>query len=61
MKFKFEVTKHNIRFIRFKDYYFIKTCKGVYCKNCELNNENDCFGLSEGSRKIFLLLKKGRF
>ncbi len=61
MKFKFEVTKHNIRFIRFKNFYFIKSCKGQRCLSCELNDENDCFGLSEQNRKIFLLLKKGRF
>ena len=61
MKFKFEVTKHNIRFIRFKDFYFIKSCKGQQCISCELNGENNCFGLSEQSRKIFLLFKKGRF
>lgn len=62
MKFKFEVTKHNIRFIRFKNFYFIKSCKGQRCLSCELNDENDCFGLSEQSRKkIFLLFKKVRF
>ena len=63
MKFKFEVTKQNIRFIRFKNFYFIKSCKGQRCFSCELNDENDCFGLSEQSRKkkIFLLFKKGRF
>ena len=61
MKFKFEVTKHNIRFIRFKNFYFIKSCKGQQCLSCELNDENDCFGLSEQSKKIFFLFKKGRF
>ena len=61
MKFKFEVTKHKVRFIRFKNFYFIKSCKGQQCISCELNDENDCFGLSEQSRKTFLLLKKGRF
>ena len=61
MKFKFEVTKHNIRFIRFENFYFIKSCKGQRCLSCELDDGNDCFGLSEQSRKIFLLLKKGRF
>lgn len=61
MKFKFEVTKHNIRFIRFKNFYFIKSCKSQQCFSCELNDENYCFGLSEKNRKIFLLLKKGRF
>ena len=61
MKFKFEVTKQNIRFIRFKNFYFIKSCKGQRCFSCELNDENDCFGLSEKNRKIFLLFKKGRF
>ena len=57
MKFKFEVTKHNIRFIRFKNFYFIKSCRGTNCFECELNDENDCFNY----RKIFLLFKKGRF
>ena len=62
MKFKFEVTKHNIRFIRFKNFYFIKSCKGQQCLSCELNDENDCFGLCDDlGRKKFLLLKKGRF
>lgn len=61
MKFKFEVTKHNIRFIRFKNFYFIKNCRGTNCFECELNDEKDCVGLSEQRRKIFLLLKKGRF
>ena len=61
MKFKFEVTKHNIRFIRFKNRYFIKSCKGQRCISCELNDENDCFGLCESDRKKFLLFKKGRF
>lgn len=62
MKFKFEVTKHNIRFIRFKNFYFIKSCKGQRCLSCELNDENDCFDLFDLDRKIFLLLiKKGRF
>lgn len=61
MKFKFEVTKHNIRFIRFKNFYFIKSCRGTNCFECELNDEKDCVGLSEQRRKIFLLLKKGRF
>ena len=61
MKFKFEVTKHNIRFIRFKDFYFIKSCKGQQCLSCELNDENDCFGLCDLARKKFLLFKKGRF
>ena len=61
MKFKFEATKHNIRFIRFKNFYFIKSCKGQRCLSCELNDENDCFGLYDPDRKIFLLFKKGRF
>ena len=61
MKFKFEVTKHNVRFIRFKDFYFIKSCKGQRCLSCELNDENDCFDLCDLDRKIFLLFKKGRF
>ena len=61
MKFKFEVTKHNIRFIRFKNFYFIKSCKGQRCLSCELNDENDCFDLCDLNRKIFLLFKKGRF
>ena len=61
MKFKFEVTKQNIRFIRFKNFYFIKSCKGQQCISCELNDENDCFGLCDLSRKKFLLFKKGRF
>ena len=61
MKFKFEVTKHNIRFIRFKNFYFIKSCKGQQCISCELNDENDCFDLCDLNRKIFLLFKKGRF
>ena len=62
MKFKFEGSKHNIRFIRFKNCYFIKSCKGQRCISCELNDENDCFGLCDLDRKIFLLLiKKGRF
>ena len=61
MKFKFEVTKHNIRFIRFKNFYFIKSCKGQRCLSCELNDKNDCFGLYDTDRKIFLLFKKGRF
>ena len=61
MKFKFEVTKHNIRFIRFKNFYFIKSCKGQQCISCELNDENDCFGLCDLGRKKFLLFKKGRF
>ena len=61
MKFKFEVTKHNIRFIRFKNFYFIKSCKGQQCLSCELNDENDCFGLCDLDRKNFLLFKKVRF
>ena len=61
MKFKFEVTKHNIRFIRFKNFYFIKSCKGQQCNSCELNDENDCFGLCGLDRKKILLFKKGRF
>ena len=61
MKFKFEVTKQNIRFIRFKNFYFIKSCRGTNCFECELDDGNDCLGLSEQSRKIFLLFKKGRF
>ena len=61
MKFKFEVTKQNIRFIRFKKFYFIKSCNGQRCLDCELNDQNDCFGLCDLDRKIFLLLKKGRF
>ena len=61
MKFKFEVTKHNIRFIRFKNFYFIKSCRGTKCFECELNDENDCFDLCDLNRKIFLLFKKGRF
>ena len=58
MKFKFEVTKHNIRFIRFKNFYFIKSCEGQQCLSCELNDENDCFGLCDLDRKKFLLFKK---
>lgn len=61
MKFKFEVTKHNIRFIRFKNFYLIKSCRGTNCFECELNDENDCIGLYDTDRKIFLLFKKGRF
>ena len=61
MKFKFEVTKHNIRFIRFKNFYFIKSCKGQQCISCELNDINDCFDLCDLDRKKFLLFKKGRF
>lgn len=61
MKFKFEVTKHNIRFIRFKNFYFIKSCRGTNCFECELNDENDCFGLCDLGRKKILLFKKGRF
>ena len=56
MKFKFEVTKHNIRFIRFKNFYFIKSCKGQQCISCELNDENDCFSLCDLDRKkIFIV------
>ena len=62
MKFNFEVTKHNIRFIRFKNFYLIKSCRGTNCFECELNDENDCFGISEQNRKkIVYYLKKGRF
>ena len=61
MKFKFEVTKQNIRFLRFKRFYFIKSCKGQRCLGCELNDQNDCFALSEQSEKIFFLFGKGRF
>lgn len=61
MKFKFEVTKHNIRFIRFKNFHFIKSCKGQRCLSCELNDGNICFDLCDLDRKKFLLFKKVRF
>ena len=61
MKFNFEVTKHNIRFIRFKNFYFIKSCRGTNCFECELNDENDCFGVLKKIEKYFYCLRKEGF
>ena len=61
MKAKIERTNRGVWFIRFKNFYFIKSCKGQQCLSCELNDENDCFGLCDLDRKKFLLFKKGRF
>ena len=56
MEFKSERTNRGVWFIRFKNFYFIKSCKGQQCLSCVLDDNKPCYNLS-GS----ILLKKMRF